>query len=278
MHRAGPLDEVVDTMTATLAAPGIRPLCTALTTSSAALAEVMRQVTDPTPIAVGHWSVGETAAHVSGSADYFVATARGERAPHRLDEGDAASAQWLSEHPERDPRVLAARLEAGERALVALAEHVTGDPLVTPFEGVQVPLSSVLAVELGELLVHGHDIASASGLPWRIDPDAARLALQGYVALFPSMLDPTRAQGVRLALEIRVRGMEPVGVSIADGRLTVGDPRELRVDAHLAATPDAYLLLMWNRIPRWKPVLRGQLMVWGRRPWRAGELGGLMVA
>jgi uncharacterized protein (TIGR03083 family) len=264
-------------MTTALAAPSIDSLCEALLTTSSTLAAVMRRVTDPGPIAVGEWSIGETAAHVSASAEYFLAAARGERAPHALGEGDAASARFLSENPERDPGLLAARLEAGERALVEFARHAAGDPLTQPFEGVEVPLSSMLAVELGELLVHGYDIATAAGLRWRIDPDAARLALQGYLALFPSTLDATRARGVRLTLEIRIGGMRPVGVSVADGRLTVRDPRGLVVDAHLAATPAAYLLLMWNRIPPWKPLLRGQLMVWGRRPWRAGELSALMA-
>ncbi len=275
---ARPVGEVVTAMRTMRVAPGVDELCEALTATSASLSEVMRQVTDPTPIAVGHWSIGETAAHVSGSAAAFLTAVRGERTPHSIAGSDAANERSLGEDPERDPRVLASRLEAGERALVAYAEQVGDDPVVVPFEGAEVPLSSVLAVELGELLVHGHDIATAAGLGWRVDPDAARLALRGYLPLFPYMLDATRAEGVRLALEIRIRGMQPVGVSVADGRLTVQDPRELRIDAHIGATPDAYLLLTWNRIPTWKALLQGRLLVWGRRPWRAAELSGLMAA
>ena len=41
------------------------------------LAAVMRQVRDPAVRAVGVWSIGETAAHVSGSSGYFLAAARG---------------------------------------------------------------------------------------------------------------------------------------------------------------------------------------------------------
>ena len=126
--------------------------------------------------------------------------------------------------------------------------------------------------------MHGFDIARAAHLPWSIDPTAALVTLQGYLPLMPYTLDVGRAQGVRLALEIRIRGMRPVVVSIADGALVVHESGEQQVDAHIAATPTAYLLLMWNRIPAWQPLLSGQLLVWGRRPWRALELGRLTRA
>jgi uncharacterized protein (TIGR03083 family) len=237
----------------------------------------MRQVTDPTPQAVGVWSIGETAAHVSGSSDYFLHAARGDGRLERLDEVDATNARALAEDPERDPRRLADRLERGETVLVDFARQADGDPLVRPFAGVEVPLSTLLGIELGELLVHGFDIATAAGLNWPIDPAAARLTLQAYWPLVPYTLDTTQAHGVRLALELRIRGLQPVVVSIDNDQMTVHDPNGVRVDAHLAATPVAYLLLMWNRIPPWQPLLKGRLLIWGRRPWRAGELGRLTL-
>jgi uncharacterized protein (TIGR03083 family) len=253
----------------------VTPLCDELLDTSAGLASVMRQVADPTVSAVGVWSIGETAAHVSGSSRYFLAAARGASSLERLDEVDQSNAHALADDPERDPSRPAERLETCEQALVGFARQVDGDPAVHPFAGVEVPLSSLLAIELGELLVHGFDIARAAHLPWSIDPAAARLALQGYLPLMPYTLDVSRAHGVRLALEIRIRGMQAVVVTIADDALVVHASGEQRVDAHIAATPTAYLLLMWNRIPPWRPLLSGQLLIWGRRPWRALELGRL---
>lgn len=258
--------------------PLVRPLCDVLLDTSTSLAAVMRQVRDPTARAVGVWSIGETAAHVSGSSGYFLAAARGERGLERLDEVDQANAQALAADPERDPVRLADRLESGEQALVAFARQVQGDPPVHPFEGVEVPLSTLLAIELGELLVHGFDIARAAHLPWPIDPAAAVLTLQGYLPLMACTLDVARARGVQLAVEIRIRRMRPVVVVIADDALVVDESAGQRVDAHIAATPTAYLLLMWNRIPPWKPLLSGQFLIWGLRPWRALELGRLTHA
>ena len=161
---------------------------------------------------------------------------------------------------------------------MTFARQVDGDPAVHPFAGVEVPLSTLLAVELGELLVHGFDIARAAHLPWSVEPTAALLTLQGYLPLMPYMLDVARAQGVRLALEIRIRGTQPVVVTIANDALVVHESGGQQVDAHIAAAPTAYLLLTWNRIPPWRPLLSGQLRIWGRRPWRALELGRLTHA
>ena len=266
------------TVSTTMSDSLVMPLCDALLDTSSALAAVMRQVRDPTVRAVGVWSIGETAAHVSGSSRYFLAAARGEGVLERLDDVDRSNAQALATDPERDPGRLADRLETGERALVGFARQVEGDPAVHPFEGVEVPLSTLLAIELGELLVHGFDIARAAHLPWPLDPAAAILTLQGYLPLMPHTLNAARAHDVRLALEIRIRSMRPVVVSIADSELVVDDSGERRVDAHIAATPTAYLLLMWNRIPPWQPLLTGQLLIWGRRPWRALELDRLTHA
>ena len=64
-------------MTVTDTAP-VDAICDALVANRAKLPAVMRQITDPSPHAVGTRTIGETAQHVSGSAEYFLAVARGE--------------------------------------------------------------------------------------------------------------------------------------------------------------------------------------------------------
>jgi uncharacterized protein (TIGR03083 family) len=260
------------------APPGeITDLCDALLSSGAALADLMREIRDPAPTAVGVWSIGEAAAHVAGSAEYFLAAVLGRTTRERLDELGSTAADGLAQDPQRDPAVLSDRLVRGESALVGHARHVDGDPDVEPFEGVVVPLSSVLAIELGEVLVHGFDMARAARLPWTIPPDGAVLALRGYLPLIPHLVDRSRSQGVRIAVELRIRGMDPVVVRVRDGVASVQPPEGQRVDAHVVADPVSYLLLMWNRVPPWQPMLRGHLVVWGRRPWSATALGRVFV-
>jgi len=256
-------------------APSVNALCDALVVSREKLSATMRQVTDPSPRAVGTWTIGETAQHVSSAAEYLLAAVRGEADLERFDEVDEINARVLAEDEERSPRILADRFDRGSMALVAYARTVHGDPTVVPFAGLEVPLATLLGIELGEVLIHGCDIARAAGLPWQIDRAHAVLAHEAYMPLLPSTLDRERASGVRLAIDLRVRGMQPVVVRIQDGVLVVEDAHGQRVDCHISVDPVVYLLLEFNRIKPWKPMLRGQLVTWGRRPWRVSGFGSL---
>jgi hypothetical protein len=193
-----------------------------------------------------------------------------------LDEVAADNAQQLASNPERDPGVLAGRFEEGIHALVSYARTMPGDRLVEPFTDVKVPLSCLLAIELDEVLVHGADIARAAGLPWRIEPAHALLTLEGLMPLMPFLLDKQRAAGVRMCVELRIRGMPRRVLTISDGVLRVQASPSGPVDCRMSVDPVVYLLLIWNRIGRWQPILRGQLAVWGRRPWLVNRLQPLL--
>lgn len=241
--------------------------CDALETAGQQLAASMRQVRDPRPTAVGTWSIGDTANHVSGSGGYFLAVAEGQVAPERLEDVDEGNAKALVEDPERSPRVLADRLLRNDTALIRYARAVPDDPVVEPFAGVRVPLSALVGIQLGEVLVHGFDIARGAGLPWRIDPDHANLAHRAYLPLLPYAVDADKAAHLQVSVDLRIRGMEPHVLVVENGALRVEPSSGQRVDVHMSVDPVAYLLLVWNRIPAWKPLLRGHMLVWGRRPW-----------
>jgi uncharacterized protein (TIGR03083 family) len=251
-------------------------LCGALADAGARLSAIMRRISDPGLRAVGTWSIGETAHHVAAGPGYFLAAARGDAELVALDGVAADNARDLTGDPERDPRVLADRFDAGIRALVSHAGTVPGDLLVEPFTDVKVPLSCLLAIELDEVLVHGFDIARAAGLAWRIEPAHALLTLEGIMALMPFLLDKQRAAGVRMRVELRIRGMARQILTIRDGALRVQASSNGPVDCRMSVDPVVYLLLIWNRTGPWRPVLRGQLAVWGRRPWLMNRLQRLL--
>ena len=257
-------------------APSVDALCDALAVSGRRLSVIMRQVMDASPTAVGTWTIGETAQHVSGSAEYLLAAARGQAELERIDEVEASNARALADNPERDPRILADRFNRGEEALVAYARKVDSDPGVSPYADVEVPLSALLGLELGEVLVHGFDIARAAGLPWHIARAHAVLTTQAILPLLPYTLDRQSAAGIRLAIDLRLRTMAPLVLRVEDGALTFEHYSRQRVDCHISADPVVYLLLGYNRISPWKPMLRGQLIAWGRRPWRVNDLQALL--
>ena len=265
-------------VTGVSASPPIDGLCDALHRASGRLTGLLRQDPDPSAPAIGVWSVGETAAHVSHSPTYFLAVARGEATePEALDDVARSNADVLAADPERRPRVLADRLERAGEELVSFARSLDGDPVVRPFAGVDVPVSSVLAIELGELLVHGLDIARAAKLPWAIPRDEAALTVQGLVPLLPFTVDEGRARRVALRCELRIRGDGRAGLTLEDGALRIG-PRQPagQLDCRLSVDPAALLLLTFHRTGTMRPILRGQMLAWGLRPWRAMTLPRVM--
>lgn len=241
--------------------------CDALLRCSDAFAATLRQVGDPTRPAVGVWNIAETAVHVSQSAPYFLAAARSEAEPEDLDENAAATREQVRAEQERRLDVLADRIVRGERELVRYARTLDGDPTVAPFRRVTMPLSAMLAVELGELLVHGWDVARASELPWHIDPADAATALDGSVHVLPALVDPEKSRGVRLSCELRVRHGRRWLLVVQDGALTVPRERTGRIDCHASVDPVAFLLVSFNRTSPVRAMTTGKIVIWGRRPW-----------
>jgi uncharacterized protein (TIGR03083 family) len=261
-----------------LSAPSVTRLAAALAAAGSRFAAMLRRVGDPSLPAVGEWNVGETAAHCAGSASFFLSLARGRVEPERIDEVAANNAAYLVENRERDPRILADQFAAGERALLDHVAGVDGDPLLEAFRGIPAPLSTLLAVELGEVLVHGFDIARASGLPWEMRRDEAALTIDGLAPLLPHYLRRQAAAAFRARVELRPRGGIPRVLVFADGELHLRAIDRSPVDCHLSVDPVAYLLLAYGRIGQLRPMLQGKLLAWGRRPWLAARLPALFRA
>ena len=90
--------------------------------------------------------------------------------------------------------------------------------------------------------------------------------------------DPAAVARESMSYELSFRGGGPaVVVRVGDGELAVepmisGTP----VDCRISADPVAFLLVAYGRIGQLKPILRGQLLAWGRRPWAAVRFGSFI--
>jgi uncharacterized protein (TIGR03083 family) len=246
-----------------------------LTEAGNDFASMLRQVRDSNRQAIGTWTVGETAAHVARSAEYFLEAAKEETTLVALDDVADDNAEFLADNPERDPHVLADRSEDNELALTTYVESLDGDPAVEVFDGVVVPMSTLLAVELAEVLVHGYDIAGASGLDWQIASDHAALTVGGLLPILPDMIDPAKATGFDARIAFRIRGGIQATLVFNNGVLQIEAASGEPVDCRLTVDPATYLLLSFNRINPTIPTLQGKIVAWGRRPWLAVKMASL---
>jgi uncharacterized protein (TIGR03083 family) len=272
----------------------------ALRDEVARVTALLRSISDPGSPAVGQWNLGEVAMHltqawmaVSGltrrdlSPVYEVVPSLVGVAGDSLirDMWDLTEVFTLGvkSDPERDPAVLADRVEA--RAQEYFSDCVGVDPdAPRPWliHGTTVRQSTLTYHLLNETLMHGYDIAHAAGRPWRIEPAHAAMVLGRFIVPVLQTLDAhamvngAKAAGLQATYDVRIRGGDSFHFIFYDGALEVVEPSSRRVDCHISADPVAFLMVVWNRQSQWTAIAKGKLMAWGRKPWLGPRLRSLI--
>lgn len=126
-----------------------------------------------------------------------------------------------------------------------------------------------LGLLLGELVVHGYDVARALRQPWPIDQGHAALIIEGLNPILPGWVRPERIQGFTASFELRLRGQATHLWAFRDGRLQVNPPQPGVIDVHVSGDPAALLLVFYARESQWKHIATGRMLAWGRKPWLA---------
>lgn len=126
---------------------------------------------------------------------------------------------------------------------------------------------------LGELLLHGQDIARAVKAPWKLAERDMLLIARGLMQIAPAYLRTDVSPDTDVCIALKVTGARPYVIHIHHG---IADIRPCRADDR----PDAVLRLpasvltqvLYQRIGPLGAARRGLLVVGGRRPWVALKL------
>lgn len=215
------------------------------------------------------WTVRDLAAHVADTTVEYgcaawspaAATATGPGDEQLLAQG-AAGAEELAARLHPELAALRACIDARDGQIPEFRYH--DGPLVTADAG--------LGILLGELVVHGHDLARALRRPWPVDSGHAALIVEGVSPILPAQVHPDRTKGLTASFEIRLRGFASHIWEFQDGQLHVNPTHPGQIDVHLSADPAALLLVMYGRESQWKHIPAGRLAAWGRKPWLAFTL------
>ena len=253
----------------------------AVASMASRISALIRSISDPDAPALGVWTKGQLAAHITHV--YEVDLDLLNEVPPPLD--DLADLGELTQSKVRDeavcdPPVLADRVDRAAAAFLAVARGMHGAEPRLWVGGVEVTASLLACHIMNESMVHGLDLAGGS---WTIEHRDARLAFEGFICpMYRSLgrpsfaVHPEKAAGVRATYDIRVRGGGRWFFVFEDGGLLIEDPSDRPVDCHLWADPRAIMLLAWHRTGLAGPVLKLQVLPWGRRPWLAFRLPGLL--
>lgn len=226
------------------------------------------------------WSLREVAAHFITGAPMFTDMANGIPGPAvSLEKAYVKEfcERRIADVSETDPLKLSGLLLDGvEEFLDATVDRPGDDPIVFQ-AGLPHTLFGLVGVFLGELLLHGFDMASALGRPWRIDPGDAALVLAAYTPLLAVWeIDSERTEGLTAAIGIELRGVGQMTARFDDGAFGI-EPAGGPVDSTLSADPVAYLMVGAGRISRYEAVALGGMTVGGDRPDLAFDFPTLFV-
>ncbi|MGW1065384.1 maleylpyruvate isomerase family mycothiol-dependent enzyme [Streptomyces aureus] len=226
------------------------------------------------------WSVGEAAAHLALANELMAAIAAGHARPY----GDGtpqslagANERSLAEFTERRPEPLAAMIvEHADACAKALEEGGPEGPVDTP-------LGTMSARELGSYLLthmlgHGYDLARALGRPHMLDRARVGLTVPFLLRAMPRVAEPRNTAGMNARYAIRLWGGGAFGVTLTDGVVSVDEQPPAGADCTISIEPVTFLLMALGRQGQVSPLLRGRILVRGRKPWLAPRFPGLFTA
>ena len=248
------------------------------------ISDLIRSIEDVDVPALGVWTAGQLAAHVTHVFELDLDLINGVASPLAdLDDLAELTQVRVRDEAVREPQALARRVEDAAAAFLSVARDLDGSESREWLGQVKATASLLACHIVSETLIHGLDLARAVGGRWPMEPGDAVLAFEGFICpMYQSLgrpgyaVDQVRAAGVTACYDIRVRGGRRVFFVFADGGLSIEPPCDRQVDCHLWVDPRALMLLAWHRTGLARPVLTGQVLPWGRRPWLSFRLPGLI--
>ncbi|HEV3264432.1 MAG TPA: maleylpyruvate isomerase N-terminal domain-containing protein [Acidimicrobiales bacterium] len=260
----------------------------ALRDAAVRAAAMLGAVPDPSvPVPGLAWNVTETATHLVAEIEDDTGFVTGERnasdglarspahsTPSRL--SAAANVRQLEESTGTDLGQLAHRLVPAVEHFVAAGGNRFDNERILTANGLSMTVPLMTSTLLGELLIHGFDIARATGQPWPISSQDALLVIGGVMTMVPDYVDKEKTAGLHVSYELRFRGGPRYRLAIDDGAAEVTEPGP-KVDCWISADPVAFLLVGYQRIGQWGQILRGKMMAGGPKPWLGFKFGGLLT-
>ncbi len=244
--------------------------------AAAAFADQLRSV-DPTLVVENlGWSVGELGAHLVSMPPLYRRLNEADGPFVAPDDWDAFSRAARADIPITDGDELARSLLTGTDEFLA---HLGPDP-TTPWTiyGRSTTAANMAAGYLGELLLHGRDLAALTGAEVPIEAAQANAILRQHMALAPAFVDRAKAGRCPGTYRVGFRGGDEYTFVVEDGALEVTPGRPDRADGVIVADPVTFLLVAQGRASSVLAGLTGRIVAYGRNPVKLWRLGRIRAA
>jgi uncharacterized damage-inducible protein DinB len=231
------------------------------------------RIADPLARPPGHdWTVQQIVAHVLTIAHRYREHALGRGYRHAANPRDIAVLNQTELEAAMAPvPELADQIQALAREMDSFFDANTDDRPTIPFHAFGVMSGTTAQTNwLGELLLHGQDVARAVKAPWQLPERDMLLVLRGGTEMVPLYLRPGVSADTDVCVAFQIPEARPYLIHIHDGTAEMCERRpDDRPDAVLRLPASTLTQLLYQRIGPLSAVRRGLRLVGGRRPWVA---------
>lgn len=210
---------------------------------------LFRTVDPQLRVSDGSWSARDVLAHLVTVARRYVSTPRLADTPRDV---DGINAEELSELADLDVSALLSSYADAFQGYRGVWTQMPGGHMWPFHGGGRITTPSLRANWLGEMLVHGYDVASAAGLPWEIGTAEAGDLLAFLREILPTYGRP----GPDLSVTLRPDGGQAWSLRVgADGASTADD--DPPADAVVSGPGGLIVLVLYQRLTPGDAVAQG---------------------
>jgi hypothetical protein len=222
------------------------------------------------------WTVHQVIAHMLSVAHRYQAVAEGQdfrRATYARELDDINRTELdalMAPIPE-----IADQLNDLASVMDALFDSCSNDRVYEFHCGAFVDGTTAQTNWLGELILHGRDVARAIRAPWEIEERDMLLITRGLMqcAEGPGYLRAGLPAGTDVCVALKLPGARPYVMHIHDGAVETRERRPAdRPDSVLRMPASTLCDMVYQRIGPVTAARRGLMIVGGRRPWKALRL------
>jgi hypothetical protein len=234
-------------------------------------------ITPSTHVAGLTWNAHDLVAHIASGAAAYREIAEGGDSPYlSLDTRQDTNQKRLQSLGDADLGAMADTIATEIAATLAAVRRRQQDT-VDWHGGIQLPTTAFLGAIVGELMIHGLDLARTARAAWPMRRQDSLPAVDFFNTVTPYVVAPA-ARDLTAQIEVRYRGHDTVTLAFDRGELVVNPGRAGRADVHLSVDPVAFLLVGYRRQGLAPVVATGKAIAWGRRPLLAFRLPRLFEA